>query len=71
MATSHYHMSFNTTDGGRRTLRIMHPNPDLDQPLIVNAVNQLLANDVSDPARGRIESLARFQFVITERRDVL
>jgi len=71
MVTSHYQMLFNTTAGNRRSLRIMHPNPDLDQPEIVNAVQQMLANDISDPARGRIESLARMDFVISERKNIL
>ena len=67
----HYTIVFYTTTGSRRSIRINNPNTDLPLPLIADAVDQMLANDVFDPQAGLLESLSRMELSVVERSTIL
>ena len=69
----HYSLIFNTTAGGRRSFRVNNPNTDLPIEDIKAAVDQILANDVFDPAseRGGLDSLGRLNLTIVERTQIV
>ncbi|MCL2621388.1 MAG: DUF2922 domain-containing protein [Defluviitaleaceae bacterium] len=67
----HYTIVFYTTTGSRRSIRVNNPNTDLPLPLIAEAVDQMLANDVFDPQAGSLESLSRMELSVVERSVIL
>ena len=67
----HYSMIFYTSTGGRRSIRINNPDPDLPVSEISDAVDQLLANDVFDPESGSLASLGRMELTTIERTAIL
>jgi len=67
----HYTIVFYTTTGSRRSIRVNNPNTDLPLPLIADAVDQMLANDVFDPQAGSLESLSRMELSVVERSVIL
>jgi len=67
----HYTIVFYTTTGSRRSIRVNNPNTDLPLPLIADAVDQMLANDVFDPQAGSLESLGRMELSVVERSTIL
>ena len=67
----HYSIVFNTTSGSRRSIRINNPNPDLPVTDISDAVDQIIANDVFDPANGSLNYLNRMELTTIERKAVL
>jgi len=67
----HYTIVFYTTTGSRRSIRINNPNTDLPLPLVADAVDQMLANDVFDPQAGSLESLSRMELSVVERSTIL
>ena len=62
-----YTMVFNTTIGTRRSIRIHNPNPDMPLAAIENALEQMIQNDVFDPARGGLESVSRVELTRIEQ----
>jgi len=67
----HYSVIFNTTNGSRRSIRINNPDTDLPTPQIQAAVDQMLANDIFDPATSGLDSLNRMELTRVERTDIL
>ena len=63
----HYSIVFYTTNGSRRSVRVNNPDTDLPLPTISAAIDQMLANDVFDPAAGGIASLSRMELAVVER----
>ena len=63
----HYSIIFNTTTGRRRSIRVNNPNTDLPLPVISEAVDQILANDVFDPQVGGLKNLNRMELSVLER----
>jgi len=64
---SHYSIVFNTTAGSRRSIHVRNPNQALPIEIVSDAVAQILANDVFDPAKGSLESLNRLELNLNER----
>ena len=67
----HYSMVFNTTQGKRRSLRIMNPNPNLPVADISAAVNKMIANDIFNPESGGLDSLHRMDLTTIQTTEIL
>jgi hypothetical protein len=64
---NHYSLVFNITTGGRRSLKINNPTVGLTLTEIESAVNQMITNDIFDPARGGLESLSKLELTTVEK----
>jgi len=67
----HYAIVLDTDTGGRRTIRINHPNPNMPVEDIQDAVDRILDNDVFDPQRGALKGLNRMELTTVQRTQVL
>ena len=67
----HYSIVFHTTTGSRRSIRVNNPNIDLPLPVISDAVDQMLANDIFDPQAGGLQSLSKMELAVVERTQLL
>ena len=67
----HYSIVFNTTNGTRRSIKVNNPTLGLSEGELSAAVNQILANDVFNPAKGGLDSLHRMELSVVERSVVL
>jgi hypothetical protein len=60
---TYYLLSFNTTNGTKRSLKINNPVTGLSTEELENAIEQIIANDVFDPAKGNITGFNGLELV--------
>ena len=68
---NYYTISFNTSTGTKRTFRINNPVTGISNTDAQDAIDQMAANDIFDPAKGTIEGLHKMELVAIDRTQIL
>ncbi len=64
---NYYQLSLNMSTGTKRSIKINNPATGLSEEEIEAAVNQIIENDVFDPAKGSIAGVNQLELVTVTR----
>jgi hypothetical protein len=68
---THYLLTFNTSTGGKRTIKINNPTTGLSTEELEEAVEQIIANDVFDPAKGSLTGLDEMELITVSKETIM